>query len=380
MGILEGPDPQTMNGKIHEPPPGFFDDSDEASGVRLKPKKDEKAETRSIILWGDDLAKPVEEKRWISEALTIQAGARPTVFCGRGGALKGWFVMAMQVCGAAGVPLLGFPLKEGLKSIYLDWEQTPDTTKERFQLLARGYGYKLAEFREHLAYAWQPVLSLAPKSERELENVISKLSFLTEGFDLAIVDSCFSASGLSLEENTGAASIPFRVMTSVSVRTGVTFGCLDHMGKKSKDPLQEQSDGDEQRGHSSKGQQVQTRFIMHKGGKGRPTRVRCNRSQGVEESLWPENFQFAIESAMGGCRLALFKEPEAATPTESAAFDRIKEATLNVVKGNPGLNTKAILARVTGKTTTIQQAIRELLKERRMIDLGTDDESEYRAL
>ena len=380
MGILEGDDPTLANGNnVPEPPAGMFDDDDEASGVRLKLKKDERAETRSIILWGDDLAKPIGEKRWISEALTIQAGARPTVFCGRGGALKGWFVMALQVCGAAGVPLLGFPIKEGLRSIYLDWEQTPDTTKERFQLLARGYGYKLAEFREHIAYAWQPVLSLAPKSERELENVISKLSYLTDGFDVANVDSCFSASGLSLEENTGAASIPFRVMTSVSVRTGVTFSCLDHMGKKSRDPLQGQSDGDEQRGHSSKGQQVQTRFVMSKGGKGRPTSVRCNRSQGVEESLWPEDFQFGIESVNDGCRLAIFEEPEA-VPSESAAFDRIKEATLNVVKGNPGLNTKAILARVTGKTTTIRQAIRELLKEGRMTDLGTEDESEYRAL
>jgi AAA domain len=317
-------------------------------------------------LSASDLAEPLGPKRWISEGLTMQAGGRPIVFCGPGGSRKSWFAMAMQICGAIGEPLLGFRFKATLRSIYLDWEQTPEVSRERYQLLAKGYGVDLRELDLYVRYAWQPIVSLAPRDDRSREDAVSDLCRLTERQDLAIVDSIFSASGCVLE-NTGDASIPFRVMTSATVRTGASFVGLDHSGK----PPASGSPADLaflQRGHSSKLQATQTMLAMVSG-KGQPTIVSCQRSQGVEERLWPKDFRFTVAAKNGGCVLLPVAGMAPIAFSDEAITDA-KRRLLACVRANPGLSGNSLIERVEGKRTLLQAAIGELRQEAQITNRG----------
>jgi hypothetical protein len=275
--------------------------------------------------------------------------------------------MAMQICGAIGQPLLGFHLKKSLRSTYLDWEQTPEVSRERYQLLAKGYGVDLRDLELYVRYAWQPIPSLAPRDERSREEVVSSLCRLTEHDDMTIADSIFSASGC-VQENGGDASIPFRVMTSAAVRTGTTFAGLDHSGKPPKDG-ERQDLAFLQRGHSSKLQATQTMFAMVSG-KGLPTSFSCQRSQGVDERLWPKDFRFTIQSRNGGCILVPVTTLVAPEPFSSASIEDAKRRLLACIRVNPGLSGNSLIARVDGKRSLLQAAISELLQDGRIMNRG----------
>jgi hypothetical protein len=294
------------------------------------------------------------------------APGRATVFAGEGGCRKGWFVQAMQLCGAAGLPLLGFPLREGMRSVYFDFEQTEFVTRERYQALASGYGIDLAGLGKRVGYRWQPVPTLAPRTT-ERQEVIDLLSWHTEGLDLAIVDSVRACSP-GVDENSVFSSAPLDVATAVSERTGVVFGFLDHAGKPARRDAgpSDRTRKHSQRGHSSKTDAGQTLFIFS-ATKGAPTFVTCERSQIAAEDAWPADFRFTLaKSEGGGLYLQLIEPPEQRVATPDEELSELSDALLDVVRSHAGASFPE-LVKLVGKRMADVRAARDALERRTLI-------------
>jgi hypothetical protein len=317
-------------------------------------------------LWAPDLAKAVEPIVFVSKSLTIAPG-RPTVLAGEGGTRKGWFAMDLQVCGAAGIPLLGrFPVGADIRSVYFDYEQGERISRERFQLLAKGHEIDLASLGQRLGYRWRPVSTWAPKSDADRQHLVDELCWHTEGIQLAIVDSVRACS-FGVDENSVFASGPLDISTAVSEKTGVAFSFLDHAGKP--DPTGGRGRKHSQRGHSSKLDAGQTLFVFSCA-KGEPTLVSCERAQIVAESDRPEDFKFTLASAHGGLQL----QEVVIGPKARGVFDALKARIVAVVRAERDLDSKnAICSRITGANKTDKlQAIAELLKAGKLAQPGGD--------
>jgi hypothetical protein len=320
------------------------------------------------IVYASEMAKPLPPIQWLSRDLTIAPG-RATVFAGEGGTRKSWLSMAMMVCGAGNIRLLGrLGLKPDMSSVYFDYEQTERITLERFQLLAKGHGVDLAGLGKRLAYCWHPVPTWAPRTASDWRDAVDTLCRRTEGVDLAVVDSVRSSSR-GIEENSVFASGPMDLATEVSQRTGVTIVFIDHAGKP-QEPGTIRTRKHAQRGHTSKLDASQTLFILS-AAKGEPTLVTCERSQVSPEEQWQRDFRFALAAADGGVQLQEVVTPERPKGA-SAEFEALKGRVIDLVKREHNLKSKnAICARLTGGNKTVKlQAIDELVDEGMLVQLG----------
>jgi AAA domain-containing protein len=317
-------------------------------------------------IWAPELAQPLAPISWISKGLTMAPG-RANVLAGEGGTRKGWFAMDLQVCAAAGITMLGrFAMRELLRSVYFDYEQTERPSRERFQLLAAGHEIDLASLGNRLGYRWKPIPTWAPKTEADRARAIDILCWHTEGLGLAIVDSTRTCAH-GVDENSVFASGPFDIATEVSERTGVAFAFLDHAGKPRDDATSGRTRKHAQRGHSSKLDAVQT-LLVFSAAKGEPTLVTCERSQIAAESDWPADFRFTIARANGGLQL----QEVVSSPKAKTAFAELKDRIVDLVRHESALDSKnAICSRVVGANKTDKlQAIAELLKAGKLVQPG----------
>jgi hypothetical protein len=327
-------------------------------------------ESEPPTAWATDLCEPLPDVPMLSAGLTISPG-RPTVLAGEGGTRKGWFAMAIQVCGAAGIKLLDrFDFKHELRSVYLDYEQTQRPSQRRYQLLSDGYHVDLASLSKRLGYRWRPIPTLAPKGEAERLRVIDQLSWQVEGIDLAIVDSA-RACALGTDENAVAASIPFDIATAASEKTGTVFVFLDHAGKPRDDQSSGRTRKHTQRGHSSKLDAGQTLFIFS-ASKGEPSLVTCERSQLVAEDLWPKDFRFTLQGHNGGLRLHEVLATGAATASSAAKFRQVIEQVRKCIRENPGVaGSEAVVQLVGGTATPIRAAVSTLVGAGEVVERKT---------
>jgi AAA domain len=311
-----------------------------------------------------DLMKDLGPQQWFCRELAFEAAGRPHVVFGKGSTRKSWFGMAMQICGATNQPLLGFPLPKDMKSIYVDWEQGKRLTMSRMRSLGRGYKVDPRVMRDRVRYAEQPVFCIAPKDEHEQVRVISTLSYLTEGMQLAFVDALFSASGVD-DDKGGQASRGLRILKNVSARTGVTFLVNDHEGW---------GGAGRQRGHSSKEQLSGTLLNFRKGTELGPTSVHCRRAQGIADEDRPNDFAFTVsttakDTSNESSRLELTTE-EGPSLVDTAGYDLLKLRVLAQVQAEACLTGRGIIARVTGSSPQLSAAIEELEAEGKIENIG----------
>lgn len=330
-----------------------------------------------VTLWGEDLAKPLPPVPWLCEGLTIGPG-RATVFAGEGGTRKGWWACAMQLCGAAERKLLGrFQFKEGLRSVYFDYEQTERVSRERYQLLALGLGLDLASLGKRIGYRWRPIPTMAPRSVKEMTQAIDALCWHTEGLDLAFVDSVRACSP-GIEENSVFASIPFDLATAVSERTGVAFAFNDHSGKPTSDPANARARKHAQRGHSSKLDACQSLFVFS-AKKGQPTLVSCERSQTAAETAWPKDFQFTLQvSQRGGLELVeIGMVQEIPGSPNKINIERLSEAVFMCIVQNPEISSNELVTRVGRKAQDVRAARDFLVRLGKVENRGTKREQKW---
>lgn len=336
-----------------------------------------------VITWADEIARfESSVPLWICEGLGMAPG-RPSAIAGEGDTRKGWFIQAMHICGAAGLPFLGFTLKENLRSVYFDWEQTKRVTFGRYQELALGYGVDLGKLGKRLGYRWKPVPSLAPRTDTERIDVISRMCRLTEGLDLAEIDSVHKCSP-GVDENSALASMPLEVCTEVSERTGCVFRFIDHAGKPpAVSQPSERKRKHTQRGHSSKIDSSQALSIFS-ATKGQPTLVTAERCQILAQEAWHKDFRFTVGRAdNGGLLLALIAGPDVAAKDPERDFDDLKAAVLKaikraIVKNNVGPGVGEITTLLKARRTDVAGAVEALIRERLVEDRGPRNEEGMR--
>lgn len=313
-------------------------------------------------LWAPDLAEPLPARRWIYLWLCITSG-RPCVFAGEGGSRKGWLALGLLLLGAADMPIFGqYSAIAGMRGLYLDWEQTEYETRLRLQGLCKGYGINLASLGKRLGYKWQPVPSLADRSQK----TVDEMCRVVDGIDFCVIDSTRACSP-GVDENSVGASAVGDLCLTVGEKTGTAFGLIDHSPK----PSEGRSRAHAQRGHSSK-RDISSTLLVLSAAKDEPTLVTCERSQVAAQSSWPTDFRFCLSSVNGGIVLTkITGEPIEREPLDEA-IERVR-AALKSHPGTPGI--AALAERVKIRKSTVLaafqsleaagEAVREELKESR---------------
>lgn len=175
-----------------------------------------------------ELAKVLPPVPWVCEPLGLAPGAISLV-AGYGYSRK---TMAMQSLGlsvAAGKQVWGlFSARRG-PFVHLDYEQGRRLTQERYQRLARGMGFELADLPAGaLRVACMPRLYLDAKE------TFDDLVRLVDGASFVLVDS-LRAAFPHADENSSEVRSYLDVLSRVSERTGAAFAVIHHARKPQKD-------------------------------------------------------------------------------------------------------------------------------------------------
>lgn len=142
---------------------------------------------------------------------------KPTMWYGPQGSGKGWMATAACVCVAAGVPLAGLNVRQGVP-LYLDWEDSEDTLNERVQVVAAGMG--LTEAPE-IAY------------RKCRKTIIRDLHAITEhaqavGASLIVVDSVGLAAGAAGDRGS-YEDVALGLFEALRLLEPITILLIDHV-------------------------------------------------------------------------------------------------------------------------------------------------------
>lgn len=163
---------------------------------------------------------------WICEGIGLAPGAVSLV-AGYGYSRK---TMAMQSLGlsvATGKPAWGvYGVRRG-PFVHLDYEQGRRLTQERYQRLARGMGFELAELPDDSMR-----VSCMPRVYLDEEAASERLMDLCEGAAFVLVDS-LRAAFPHADENSSEVRSYLDVLSRVSERTGAAFAVIHHARKPS---------------------------------------------------------------------------------------------------------------------------------------------------
>jgi hypothetical protein len=172
-----------------------------------------------------ELAKVLPPVPWVCEPLGLAPGAISLV-AGYGYSRK---TMAMQSLGlsvASGRSIWGLhSVRNRGPFVHLDYEQGRRLTQERYQRLARGMGFELAELQPGaLRVACMPRIYLDEKQ------TFDDLVRLVEGAVFVLVDS-LRAAFPHADENSSEVRSYLDVLSRVSERTGAAFAVIHHARK-----------------------------------------------------------------------------------------------------------------------------------------------------
>jgi hypothetical protein len=162
---------------------------------------------------------------YLIQELDLCPGA-PALIAGYGFSAKSFAAQELCMAVATGDKAFGlFACKRG-RAVYVDREQGPRLTRERFQRLARARGVPPDALAGRLAIVNMPPIGLdAPAATIE--------PFLVDRFKgttLAVFDS-LKAFCPSLDENDSKIRGPLDMLTRVSLATGCTFAVIHHARK-----------------------------------------------------------------------------------------------------------------------------------------------------
>jgi len=174
-----------------------------------------------------DIWVPLPPLAWLVEQLDLCPGVAH-LLAGYGFSGKTVAAQAMAFEVVAGLPVWGtFPARKG-RVVHIDYEQGWRLTAERYQRIAKGYGYCPDEVVDSLKLVSRPPVYLDTTGAQDI--------FMREldGFDLAIVDS-LKAAAPTIEENSADARRVLDMLSRVSERTGCTVLVIHHARKPSQD-------------------------------------------------------------------------------------------------------------------------------------------------
>ncbi len=180
-----------------------------------------------IIDWRElgvtEIFAELEPVEYLIEALDICVGA-PALCAGYGYSGKSLALQEICLAIACGDAAFGlFPCKQG-RAVYVDREQGPRLTRERFQRLARARGVDPASLSGRLSVVSMPGLGLdMPGAEAFLRQQFAGVIF-------GVFDS-LKAFTPTLDENDSKIRAPLDTLTRVSLGTGCAFGVVHHARK-----------------------------------------------------------------------------------------------------------------------------------------------------
>jgi hypothetical protein len=311
------------------------------------------------------VTRPVRPREWISRELGIaKGGNRPFALVGADGSLKSWFAMAMQICGAASIPFLGFDLKPRLSSIYFDWDQYPELSRERYMDLARGYGVAWKQIRGLVEYKWEAVPSMGDPAERHRD--LAVMTKHADGRDLAFVDSISAASG-DAKENGPEAARPLRLMGALSRGTGAAFGGIDHVTKA----FAFDAPMPYARGSGAKKAASGALFVFAAAGatNENQAKVRCCRNPLIGKTEYLQTLGFEVRPQNGGVVLARVKARPA--PIWSAEeMTEVKRRLRITAQENPGTTGNGLHYLIGGNRARNLEAILQLRDDGELVSRG----------
>lgn len=318
------------------------------------------------FVWLDALAiaAPVEARLWLVEALGWAPG-RPAMLAGYNGSGKTMVAMAAALDLLAGRSVWGeFRGREVRRIVHLNYDQGANGTRLRYQALARGHGVDLAALGDRLRLANSPSVNLTDRDARE--------HYLRafEGADLAICDALRGLIG-GADENASDVRAYIDVLRGVSDETGCTPLVPVHAKKKGADGW---GDPREALRGSSAIMDAAGAVLLVEGRGTDPRSVHHIRQHegALGEPLEP--FYLALVREPGDAlRVEYRTREQVKVPGKAGArFEALREAVVHVVREAGSLPSRnAICARVVGGAKgTKLEAIRELLDEHRLVEVG----------
>jgi AAA domain len=178
---------------------------------------------RMAMIDAIEIAKPLPPVEYLVDALGITCGP-PTCIAGFGYSRKTMALQDLVLSVASGKPLWGvFKVRKG-RALHVDYEQGPETTRERYQRLAKGAGIELAELGD--------ALELVELPDAYLDEPGGEEAYLRtcDGFDLVIIDS-FRAACPNADENKSDIRKHIDKLTRISAKTGAAFVLIHHANK-----------------------------------------------------------------------------------------------------------------------------------------------------
>ncbi len=336
------------------------------------------------VLGVSDLSEPLRPLPWLVEALGLAPGP-PVIAAGYGYSRKTLAWQAAAVSVAAGASLWGVWRVRRGRALHLDYEQGRRLTQERYQRLARGLGIELADLPEDaLSVACLPAMHL---DARGAELALSRAC---EGMALVLVDS-YRAACPGTDENSSEARAPLDVLARVSERTGACIVVVHH----AKKPQQNQNESAKYslRGSSSIFDACSGVFVFD-GEKGKPTKVshEKERNRGTcvvdfgldavdvpephgRDPKWGLRVVHLDPAEMAAGRSA--KTPEGVGRLYAGGIEAIKQRIVSSIRSAGKLSKRKLRYVVFGRTTSIDQAIAELLDEKLIHVDGSGPECGY---
>lgn len=163
----------------------------------------------------------IEERSWFLEGLIPEHLV--TIPFGQGGGGKSiTFGVLLSVCSLAGVPFLGMPVKQVASVLVVDYEDTQQEWRLRFEEVAKGLGVEVDWERVR----WLPGNGIPLVDQAE---IIRRLHS-EHNFGLMIIDSCISAVGGDLLDTTAAQRL-VNWLTAFGRDAYVTSVLLAHVPK-----------------------------------------------------------------------------------------------------------------------------------------------------
>jgi hypothetical protein len=282
-----------------------------------------------------DLLAPLPPMNWLVEALDFAPGGPPAMIAGYGYSGKTAAAQALAIAVAGGVPLWGrWPVRRG-RVLHLDYEQGFRLTAERYQRLARAADLTVEDLRGRLEVVCYP--------PTYIDGTGAEDAFAREldGHDLVIVDS-FRAAAPSTDENDSMARLPLDMLARVSERSGCLALVLHH----SRKPQHERGSSHLDTRGSSALFDALSAELMFSAAKGQPTRVELVKAKWTGRQLAP--FVLRIEDVSdgadprGGMRVTVEDADAADEKARQTELDAVTSVVLEVVRANPGTNTRTV--------------------------------------
>lgn len=176
------------------------------------------------LLRASDLATPLPPVPWLCEPLGLAPGPVALV-AGYGYSRKTMALQSLALSVAAGRSVWGVWSTRPGRVVHLDYEQGRRLTQERYQRLARGMGFEMADIPDEALH-----VACMPRVYLESQDSLDSLLPVVEGAALVVVDS-LRAAFPHADENSSDVRSYLDALNHLSERTGACIAVIHHARK-----------------------------------------------------------------------------------------------------------------------------------------------------